>query len=76
MAVLRHWRGRGVGGAILEELIAAAAAAGHANAVLNAQTHALKFYARFGFEIVSDEFMEAGIPHRTLRLALIKPKRG
>ena len=75
MAVLRQWRGRGVGGGILKELIAAAAEAGHANAALNAQTHALEFYARFGFEVISDEFMEAGIPHRAMRLELIKPKR-
>lgn len=76
MAVLKHWRGKGVGSAILEELIAAARERGFESAALNAQTHALGFYARLGFEVVGDEFMEAGIPHRTMRLVLIKPKRG
>ena len=75
MAVLQRWRGQGVGSAILKELIAAAIEAGHPSAVLNAQTRALEFYARFGFEVISDEFMEAGIPHRTMRLSLIKPKQ-
>jgi predicted GNAT family N-acyltransferase len=72
MAVLKPWRRCGVGSAILNELLAAAADAGHASAVLNAQTQAEIFYARFGFEVISGEFMEAGIPHRTMRLALIK----
>ena len=74
MAVVKRWRGRGVGGALLAELIAVAIEAGHASAVLNAQTHALKFYARYGFEVIGDEFMDAGIPHRTMRLKLFKPK--
>jgi len=75
MAVLKYWRGRGVGSAILAELIAAAREKGCDCAILDAQTHALKFYARFGFEIVSEEFMDAGIPHRTMRVVLFTPKQ-
>ena len=75
MAVVKYWRGRGVGSAILAELIAAARENGCDSAILNAQTHAVKFYARFGFEIVSDEFMDAGIPHHTMRAMLFRPKR-
>ena len=75
MAVVMHWRRKGVGSAILDTLIAAAIDAGHACVALHAQTHALAFYARFGFEVESDVFMEAGIPHRSMRLTLIKPKR-
>ena len=75
MAVVRHWRHKGVGSAILKVLIAAAADAGYASVALNAQTHALEFYRRFGFESEGGEFMEAGIPHRSMRLALIRPKQ-
>jgi predicted GNAT family N-acyltransferase len=75
MAVLKYWRGRGVGSAILAELIETAREKGCDSAILDAQTHALKFYARFGFEIVSDEFMDAGIPHRTMRVMLFTPKQ-
>ena len=32
-----------------------------------AQTHALDFYLRHGFEAVGEVFMEAGIPHRAMR---------
>jgi predicted GNAT family N-acyltransferase len=34
--------------------------------VLNAQTHAVPFYARFGFAVEGATFMEAGIPHVTM----------
>jgi predicted GNAT family N-acyltransferase len=30
---------------------------------LTAQVHATRFYERLGFQVVSDEFLEAGIPH-------------
>jgi predicted GNAT family N-acyltransferase len=73
MAVLAHWRKQGVGGLILSELIAAARESGHAAVELSAQTHAIGFYRRFGFEIVSGEYLDAGIPHRTMRLVLLKP---
>jgi predicted GNAT family N-acyltransferase len=63
MAVLGDWRGRGVGGAILAALVARAAARGMRRLVLNAQTHAVPFYARYGFVAFGDEFMEADIPH-------------
>lgn len=33
---------------------------------LNAQTHAIPFYAGLGYEIISEEFMDAGIPHKTM----------
>src|SRR5262245_18843953 len=63
MAVLREWRGRGVGGAILAALVDRAAVRGMRRIVLNAQTHAVPFYARHGFAPFGDEFVEAEIPH-------------
>jgi predicted GNAT family N-acyltransferase len=70
MAVLQGWRGRGVGAAILEALLARAAERGVTRTVLNAQTHARGFYARFGFQQIGGEFMEAGIPHATMERRL------
>ena len=67
MAVLREARGAGVGGAVLQALIAEAARRGLNEVALNAQTHALDFYLRHGFEPVGEVFMEAGIPHRAMR---------
>ena len=63
MAVVREWRGQGVGSAILAALVERAAARGMKHLVLNAQTHAAPFYASHGFVAFGDEFMEADIPH-------------
>lgn len=40
--------------------------------VLDAQIQAVGFYERLGFAIVSDEFIEAGIPHVTMELKNFK----
>jgi len=66
MAVDRAWRGAGVGRALLDALIARAAERGFARVELNAQTAAMEFYRRAGFEAFGPEFMEAGIPHRRM----------
>ncbi len=70
MAVLRAWRGLGVGAALLATLVDLARTQGHAAALLHAQTHALDFYAKQGFVPVGEVFIEAGLPHQTMRLAL------
>lgn len=66
MAVLSGWRGQGVGAAVLSMLIEMARDRGDAMVRLHAQTHAVPFYARFGFAPEGDEYLEAGIPHRTM----------
>ena len=68
MAVRGHWRGRGVGAAILERLLEAARDDGMADLYLHAQTQVTGFYARYGFVAEGPEFDEAGIPHRLMRL--------
>lgn len=70
MAVVAAWRGKGVGEAILRTLIEQARARRWPEVALNAQTHAIPFYRKAGFEAYGDEFMEANIPHRTMRLGL------
>lgn len=70
MAVARPARGAGVGGAILAALTDAARARGDREVVLNAQTHAMPFYSRFGFVPEGEEFDDAGIPHRSMRRVL------
>ena len=67
MAVLEQWRGKGVGGAILERLIGLARERGDKEIELFAQTHALEFYRRYGFVEYGDVFEEAGIPHQAMR---------
>lgn len=67
MAVLRAMRGQGIGGEILQALMAEARRRGDPAVMLNAQTHAEPFYQRFGFVRDGEEFMEAGIPHIGMR---------
>lgn len=70
MAVLAEARGSGVGSALLRALIDEARRLGHAEVVLNAQTHAQPFYARHGFAAFGDVFDDAGIPHIAMRRAV------
>ncbi len=64
MAVREPWRGKGIGGAVLEALVGAARERGEAKVVLAAQTHAIPFYSRHGFRVYGPVFDDAGIPHR------------
>lgn len=70
MAVLREWRGRGVGGALLLRLLEEAKKREVQQVTLNAQQYASGFYAKFGFQTTGKEFMDAGIPHIRMNLWL------
>lgn len=63
MAVAAETRGSGVGAALLAVLEAAAAGAGCTRAEVHAQTGAVGFYGRAGYESEGDPFDEAGIVH-------------
>ena len=67
MAVLKDWRRRGVGRALLLELLEIARARGDAVAILHAQTHAIGFYRRAQFTVASPEFME-GKPFKAVEV--------
>jgi predicted GNAT family N-acyltransferase len=66
IAVLKPWRNQGIGSAILKELLAYAISKKIHRIYLNAQTTAIPFYLKHGFVTCSDEFMDAGIPHKTM----------
>ena len=66
MAVQAAWRGRGVGAALLQALIAEAGRRGMAQLALSAQTHALGFFGRFGFLPEGEVYDEAGLPHQVM----------
>jgi predicted GNAT family N-acyltransferase len=72
MAVVQSARGQGVGAAIMRALLAMARERGDAEVELSAQTHALGFYAKFGFVAFGEEYLDVGIPHRSMRLRLEK----
>lgn len=70
MAVLKEWRRMGFGSAMLQRLLDEAHVRGIKKVILNAQTTAVRFYERFGFQPVGEEFMDAGIPHVKMTLSL------
>ena len=63
-------RGGGHGSAVLAELHRQAAARGISEVELHAQVSARGFYERAGYVAVGDPYVEAGIPHITMRRAL------
>ena len=68
VAVLKPWRGRNVGTALMQAVMSDIrhAAPELTTLRLEAQHHAIPFYAAMGFAVVGDGFLEAGIPHRTM----------
>ena len=70
MAVLPVWRGRGVGSALLRELLRIATERGYARVFLHAQCTAVRFYERLGFTPVGKVFIDAGIDHRQMEKEL------
>ena len=70
LAVAEEARGLGVGAALVRAIEEAARARGLTAVDLHAQTHALGFYERLGYEAYGPEYLEAGIPHQAMRRAL------
>jgi predicted GNAT family N-acyltransferase len=66
MAVLKAWRGRGVGGQMLARLVEAARQRGDRQVALSAQVHAVGFYRSHGFRPVGEVYQEAGIDHQAM----------
>jgi predicted GNAT family N-acyltransferase len=73
MAVLRDWRGRGVGDALLGALLERAREQGWREVTLHAQASAIDFYGRHGFVPQGGRFEEAGIEHQAMRRTLSGP---
>jgi len=63
MAVLASARGTGIGGQLLQSLMQAAKERGDKRVVLSAQIQVEGFYVRYGFKVIGEEYVEAGIKH-------------
>lgn len=69
VVTLEH--GKGLGGKMLYEGVRVAADILKAKKIyLEAQEYAIGYYAKEGFEVVSEPFMEDGIPHVKMERAL------
>lgn len=70
VAVLEDQRRRGVGTELMRMILDDLRGEGLHTAKLGAQTHALGFYQALGFEPYGPEFLDAGIPHRSMSITL------
>lgn len=73
MAVIKEQRGRDIGRQLLKAAVDHAVEVGLQRVFLHAQTHAEGFYRKSGFLPFGAEFVEAGIPHIEMELALPIP---
>jgi len=70
VSVLPQWRKQKVGTAIIEALLEEARSRGYKQVDVDAQTHAIPFYENFGFVAHGKVFMDAGLPHKKMKLKL------
>lgn len=63
VAVVKVWRHRGLGTAIVRFFLALARERGLGRVYLNAQQQAVPFYERLGFSVCGEPFMDAGMEH-------------
>ena len=68
MAVVKNYRGRGIGTKLLKRAIVTAKKQGAQKIYLHAQVPVIGFYEAMGFHCVGRVFSEAGIPHRKMIL--------
>ena len=70
VAVRQSRRGEGWGRRIMIAVEEHASEAGYERVRLAAQVPVVGFYERLGYEVVSEEFTDAGIPHRSMEKPL------
>lgn len=67
VCVLKEFRGQGFGALVMKALVREALVRQMDEVELSSQVHALSFYEKLGFEVASEEYLEAGIPHKKMK---------
>lgn len=75
MAVRSAFRGRGIGGALLDRLVNEGRRLNLSRVYLGAQLSAVGFYRRYGFSPFGKVFPDAGIDHQMMELFLSEQKK-
>ena len=70
ICILPEYRKQGAGKTLMRAIIHFAKEKGFTAIKLNAQIQAIPFYKSLGFTVTSGEFMDAGIPHKSMELNL------
>lgn len=66
VCVLQPYRGKKIGFLIMQKVEEYAKKHGFKKLKLNAQSYAIPFYEKLQYIVTSPEFMDAGIPHRSM----------
>ncbi|CAN1541226.1 ElaA Predicted acyltransferase [Methylophilaceae bacterium] len=72
MAVVKNWRGLGIGSALLNKAIGFYAQQGLQTITLSAQLHAVGFYEKAGFLVMSPPYLDANILHVYMQLSVTR----
>ena len=70
VAVLREYRGKGIGALLMRRIEHDAHTSGYTELILEAQCHALPFYEKLGYIAEGDIFLDCNIEHRLMRKSL------
>ena len=70
MAVLKQYRGIGLGTSLLLGAVEICKKYGSKQVALSAQTHAITFYEKAGFKQISGEYCDVDIPHVDMLLTI------
>lgn len=70
VAVLKAYRGQGLGQLIMQSIIEKAQQEKRTELHLSAQVHALEFYRALGFEQQGEVYLDCNIPHIDMNLTL------
>ena len=70
VAVVKAYRGQGIGRMIMLEIIAYAQQQARPHLQLSSQIHAVSFYQQLGFIVQGDEYDECGIPHIEMTMSI------
>lgn len=70
ICILKEYRKSGAGARIMNTIEDYAKSFPLTILKLNAQIYAIPFYEKLGYSVVSDEFMDAGIPHKTMEKSI------
>lgn len=70
VAVLKTYRGQGIGHMIMLEIIRQAHQQDRTFLQLSSQVHAISFYEKLGFSIQGDAYDECGITHIKMQLVI------
>lgn len=70
VAVLKEYRGDGVGFRLMQQIIALASQQKRPYLSLSAQCYATQFYEKLGFTVVGESYLDCGIAHIQMQMNL------